>query len=181
MNEEASRAAFAGFESKMTPERLAELSGRVPKGTDDPALLAMGAKPLVDVPVARAEYERMRAVADDQHAKYLAEALIVNDLRREVERLRVADTGSEMIAAERARQINVEGWTPEHDDEHDSCEMTWAAVSYAMQAANPPGGDEFDPWPWAESWWKPSDDPVRNLVKAGALIAAEIDRLQRRG
>lgn len=34
-------------------------------------------------------------------------------------------------------------------------------------------------WPWDEEWWKPSEDPVRNLVKAGALIAAEIDRLQR--
>ena len=33
-------------------------------------------------------------------------------------------------------------------------------------------------WPWAKKWWKPSDDPVRNLVKAGALIAAEIDRLE---
>jgi hypothetical protein len=35
-------------------------------------------------------------------------------------------------------------------------------------------------WPWDPSWWKPSPDPIRNLVKAGALIAAEIDRLQRR-
>ena len=36
-------------------------------------------------------------------------------------------------------------------------------------------------WPWDMKWWKPSDeDPIRNLVKAGALIAAEIDRLQRR-
>ena len=34
-------------------------------------------------------------------------------------------------------------------------------------------------WPWSDKWWKPSDDPVRNLVKAGALLAAEIDRLQR--
>ena len=31
-------------------------------------------------------------------------------------------------------------------------------------------------WPWPPEFWKPSDDPVRNLVKAGALIAAEIDR-----
>jgi hypothetical protein len=37
-------------------------------------------------------------------------------------------------------------------------------------------------WPkeWNVDWWKPSDDPIRNLVKAGALIAAEIDRLQRK-
>jgi hypothetical protein len=35
-------------------------------------------------------------------------------------------------------------------------------------------------WPWDQEWWKPSDDPIRNLAKAGALIAAEIDRLQRK-
>ena len=35
-------------------------------------------------------------------------------------------------------------------------------------------------WPWDESWWKPSNDSIRNLVKAGALIAAEIDRLHRK-
>ena len=35
-------------------------------------------------------------------------------------------------------------------------------------------------WPWEKNWWKPSDDKIRNLVKAGALIAAEIDRLQRK-
>ena len=37
-------------------------------------------------------------------------------------------------------------------------------------------------WPWRPSWWKPTpDDRVRELVKTGALIAAEIDRLRRRG
>jgi hypothetical protein len=33
-------------------------------------------------------------------------------------------------------------------------------------------------FPWDYKWWKPSKDPIKNLVKAGALIAAEIDRLQ---
>lgn len=32
-------------------------------------------------------------------------------------------------------------------------------------------------WPWREESFKPSDDQIRNLTKAGALIAAEIDRL----
>jgi hypothetical protein len=37
-------------------------------------------------------------------------------------------------------------------------------------------------WPWEQpDWWKPSDNPIRNLEKAGALIAAEIDRLIRKG
>ena len=81
--------------------------------------------------------------------------------------------GAELIAAERLRHTEVEGWTPEHDDEHTDGELASAAAAYIF----PDGHDHF--WPWDESWWKPSDDPIRNLAKAGALIAAEIDRLQR--
>lgn len=96
--------------------------------------------------------------------------------------------GVERIAAERQRQVGVEGWTPEHDDEHDSAELVLAARSYLSRTTDQrPDGERdyrFPPpptWPWDASWWKPSDDPVRNLIKAGALIAAEIDRLQRHG
>jgi len=39
--------------------------------------------------------------------------------------------------------------------------------------------DVMSLWPWGSEWWKPSKDPIRDLVKAGALIAAEIDRLQK--
>jgi hypothetical protein len=94
-------------------------------------------------------------------------------------------TGIELIADERERQVSQEGWTPEHDNEHEECELTEAAVCYALtgrevalQATvcpNPSG------WPWDMKSWKPSPDPIRNLVKAGALIAAEIDRLNRAG
>ncbi|MPL79234.1 hypothetical protein SDC9_25110 [bioreactor metagenome] len=91
--------------------------------------------------------------------------------------------GIESIAAERARQIDVEGWTPGHDDEHKYGEMGKAAVCYALHACAfslEPGMDDFDGWwPWDTQWWKPSGDPIRNLEKAGALIAAEIDRLRR--
>jgi hypothetical protein len=92
-----------------------------------------------------------------------------------------------MIAAERQRQIEAEGWTPEHDDDHSDGELLLAAGSYASYALGLEyHGRNFDDalwrvrWPWSIDWWKPSDDPIRNLVKAGALIAAEIDRLQRR-
>lgn len=45
---------------------------------------------------------------------------------------------------------------------------------------NPDGSVKMpDGWPFGQDWWKPSNDPIRNLVKAGALIAAEIDRLHR--
>lgn len=102
-----------------------------------------------------------------------------------------------MIAAERQRQIDTEGWTAEHDDAHEGEELLRAADCYIV-AASVPGflnsaglkaNEKFfermlntppDGWPWGPESWKPSEDPMRNLVKAGALIAAEIDRLQRR-
>lgn len=39
-----------------------------------------------------------------------------------------------MIAAERRRQVDAEGWTPEHDDEHEICELAMAAVAYSVAA-----------------------------------------------
>lgn len=97
-------------------------------------------------------------------------------------------SGAELIGAERQRQIEKEGWTPEHDATHRNGELSIAAVGYAELAScqfskvitcKPSEMEPHPKWPWASRWWKPSDDPVRNLVKAGALIAAEIDRLQR--
>lgn len=93
-------------------------------------------------------------------------------------------TGIELITEERARQISSEGWTAAHDAEHSRGEINQAAQCYAVAAelqTNNVGDrvqDTPDGWPWDCEWWKPSDDPVRNLVKAGALIAAEIDRIQ---
>ena len=101
-------------------------------------------------------------------------------------------TGIELIAAERERQMQVEGWTPDHDDGHKNGELSKAALCYASLAEDQVDrkhndGEQMPPpefWPWqdwgGDNWWKPSNDPVRNLVKAGALIAAEIDRLQRK-
>ncbi len=100
-------------------------------------------------------------------------------------------TGAELIAQERKRQIEQEGWTAEHDDsEHLPGDLADAARAYTLYAwwqLTPHGGWTktqvnaiiLEDWPWDERWWKPSDDPVRNLEKAGALIAAEIDRFQR--
>lgn len=93
-------------------------------------------------------------------------------------------TGVELIAAERQRQVEQEGWTPEHDDEHKDGALAQAAgcyaLGYALHAQGHGKPDVPAPWPWDRDWWKPTPaDPVRQLVKAGALIAAEIDRLQR--
>lgn len=96
--------------------------------------------------------------------------------------------GAVKILVERHRQVHEEGWTPEHDDEHDKAELARAAACYlASWLIDDDGAVSFlaehppHDWPWDHSWWKPSDDPARNLVKAGALVAAEIDRLERRG
>lgn len=88
--------------------------------------------------------------------------------------------GVALIAAERKRQIEAERWSDKHDDTHDHREMAVAASCYILHAVN---GASKPPriWPWDRMWWKPSNNQIRNLVKAGALIAAEIDRLQRRG
>lgn len=83
--------------------------------------------------------------------------------------------GVGLIAAERERQIAVEGWTAEHDEVHSEQQLVEAAVCYLLSDV-PECFDDY--WPWDDEWWKPTpDDRVRELVKAGALIAAEIDRL----
>jgi len=108
----------------------------------------------------------------------------------------------EDIAAERLRQIEAEGWTPEHDDdEHAEGMLSRAAACYAAGApiytiyqtqcyADAPHTDPISDdgpmslpvikplWPWTDDWWKPTDRR-RDLVKAAALIVAEIERLDR--
>lgn len=81
------------------------------------------------------------------------------------------------VISERQRQQSVEGWTPEHDDEHTEGEMAEAAACYAMFANNQ-GFSVPGLWPWAREWWKQSGQR-RDLVKAGALILAEIERIDR--
>jgi len=89
-------------------------------------------------------------------------------------------TGVELIAMERQRQIDVEGWDEYHDDEHEKGELALAAACYATIHTGRRDNPEHPLWPWAKSWWKPTpDDRVKELAKAGALIAAEIDRLNR--
>lgn len=93
--------------------------------------------------------------------------------------------GASLVTNERSRQISDEGWTLQHDDKHSGGEIAMAAACYARQAATVPydymsakAYQETPPppdWPWEASWWKPRN-PVRDLARAGALNAAEIDR-----
>lgn len=81
------------------------------------------------------------------------------------------------IVAERQRQINEEGWTPEHDDQHDGGEMLRAAVAYLWHDTED-FRDMSGFWPWDAIWWKPKDRR-RNLIRAGALCLAEKERIER--
>ncbi len=94
-------------------------------------------------------------------------------------------TGIELIAEERHRQISEEGYPAAHDDVHNEEEMAKAAACYALPEADRlwifgPGRLFQVLWPWDVECWKPTPRKrIRELVKAGALVAAEIDRLQR--
>jgi hypothetical protein len=84
--------------------------------------------------------------------------------------------GPALIGAERVRQVIVEGYSPEHDAEHDDA-LPWAAWAY-IDAAMHPTSDGGPPaaWPWPVEAWNAEASPLRRLVIAGALVAAEIDR-----
>lgn len=93
-----------------------------------------------------------------------------------------AESAEALIHAERRRQIEVEGWTPEHDDEHADGEIATAASLYYRMAQGTGVSLREDGaplgWPWDAKWWKPKD-AERNLIIAGALYQAEQDRLHR--
>lgn len=89
-------------------------------------------------------------------------------------------TGIELITEERARQIEVEGWNYEHDDNHKNGELEMAGLTYFRYALHPSSSVPTT-WPWGREWWKPSGHVIRNLEKAGALYLAESERLARDG
>jgi len=99
------------------------------------------------------------------------------DLIRLIEMAKNGSKAAQDVLAERKRQIEVEGWSPAHDDDHNDRSLSKAAALYSgdrrkWNKAAPPD------WPWDTSWWKPKS--IReDLVRAGALILAEIERLDR--
>lgn len=93
------------------------------------------------------------------------------------------NNGCGLIAKERDRQINELGYNVKHDELYSNNELALAAASYALK-------DELQTewqrnsirhrsnlWPWDKKYWKPTpNDRIKELTKAGALIAAQIDR-----
>ncbi|WP_175739646.1 ead/Ea22-like family protein [Burkholderia ambifaria] len=83
------------------------------------------------------------------------------------------------VISERRRQIADECRTASQDDTLDECELAAAAACYAIGSRDISTCSNCRPlWPWPAQWWKPSTARA-NLVKAGALILAEIERLDR--
>jgi hypothetical protein len=138
-------------------------------------------------------YEDEAQLAASQKALAASQAQ-VRELQKDKDRFleSCASRGVKLIAQERIRHISEEGWTPAHDDSHSHEEMALAAATYAVpeyvrQTTLAKTFSYMEPkrilrylWPWDMKWWKPTPhNRERELVKAGALIAAEIDRLQR--
>jgi hypothetical protein len=93
-------------------------------------------------------------------------------------------SGVDLIKKERARQVDDEHWTAEHDDkEEERGGLVRAAMCYldsSLEEHNTTYVDYFT-WPWDKKYDKrDKHDRLRKLVIAGALVAAEIDRLQRK-
>lgn len=88
-----------------------------------------------------------------------------------------------LVAQERYRQVTEEGYDASHDDHHGNGDLIQAAICYADRALNqlrPRAARTVPEWPWDKDSYKPSPvDTVRNLVKAAALLCAEIDRINR--
>lgn len=92
-------------------------------------------------------------------------------------------TAVTVVAAERRRQVEVEGFDPDHDANHGEGVLLAAALAYggAVYGCDRIAGSllEDQPvpivWPWAAEWWKPNGGSLRVLVKAAALLLAEID------
>jgi hypothetical protein len=84
-------------------------------------------------------------------------------------------TGIQLIAAERARQVTQEGYSSDHDDEHKDGSLRVVAAMLACEGTDASVEDALE----RDDWGLLRHDPIRRLEIAGALLAAEIDRLQR--
>lgn len=133
-------------------------------------------------------WRRRASRADDTTDQLRAVATSDWFTDRDTKKLTNMKTGAELIAEERERQISQEGWNNANDDAYTKFQLVKAAKCYLepgcdrfLSTAKSPKGDLVPfGWPWDFRYWKPTpEDRTRELVKAGALIAAEIDRLQR--
>ena len=104
-------------------------------------------------------------------------------------RERKISTGIERITKEMVRQLGSLGWSHLHDESHTKMQLAMAAKAYINYNWYVMIGNSHETavaaslnfWPWKKEEFKPSLNMIRNLEKAGAMLAAEIDRLERSG
>lgn len=119
-------------------------------------------------------------------AVYLGPARTEADLAAAYLRGRIEGNSAAIadIVTERLRQIEVEGWTPQLDDDHREGTLALAAACYALPDAELRSRHSSGValsvalWPWDREWFK-RRDRRRDLVKAAALLVAEIERMDR--
>lgn len=93
-----------------------------------------------------------------------------------------APRGIDFLAVERREQLREHRFDAKRDARYVKGELAQASACYAIHAALQAEQNKLTPcfipkqWPWSSEWWKPSDSPIHNLAKSGALAAAEIDR-----
>lgn len=86
-------------------------------------------------------------------------------------------TGTELIAEEREKQIKKYNHTAVSDNcFYKDKELLRASMTYLMLALTQSAeGEQY--WPWHPDWLH-DEGYIENLKKAGAFIAAELDRVQ---
>jgi hypothetical protein len=147
--------------------------------------------PAVSPQIPRVSATDACPVEEHWHEQYDGEAMLHADLNtataallareREASQERAEPTkpppldATALIARERRRQIEREGYTAEHDQGR-ALDLVAAAAAYEANAAKAPENVKSPPtgWPWAGRHWKPKG-PLRNLVRAGALYQAAMD------
>lgn len=155
------------------------------QGLDEPEPTYAKGRPVPDHLTLPEVLEHLVADVDDQMPNVRLSSPALALLRERLLDLETsanparADTtaGAELVRAERVRQIEEEGYVPEEDLAYLPSTLAQAAGSYLLAATADHPEDLPVPgsWPWAAETWRPSADQVRNLVKAAALIVAEVD------
>lgn len=83
------------------------------------------------------------------------------------------------VIAERRRQVERLNYTHQQDDGYVFDELPRAAVCYILAHTDVPPKEVAGIWPWSMDHWKPKT-PRENVVRAIALLIAEVERMDRR-
>ncbi|HBS0234654.1 TPA: hypothetical protein L9968_002084 [Klebsiella aerogenes] len=189
------RRVFAELQERRKPLQDKDLQGVIGALEHPAGINATGKQvvrsALVELQELRRSYLALRGEIEDVQSHLYEAEKQANEYAEELqERRKTSGVPAAVtdVLAERQRQVTAEGWTPEGDDDYTDGELPRAASCYALMAwreeclsdGEYTASQKAIPhhWPWDPAWWKPTD-PRRDLVKAGALILAEIERIDR--